>query len=253
MEVEQKIIIPLIKIRKMWYDKFVHWGDIMGLILPYDEELIRQDGCFIAPNGEIISGFGCHEQYGADFIKGSDYDTISRFMNRYKNNSLYYPGEDKEVLEHYKVDKVEDLNPFCSSSLSQEDIDKYLKWREKVIYDDAWEVYWNEMNSIFLNRFLRYDKLETIRRRVITTTTPFMYLRFFEYLVMGYNVDTVCFFYFDENGEIQYKDPAYDKPPGWIRDFHQNERNRETLYRINKENWSYDDRKEYIKTYKKEM
>ena len=107
------------------------------------------------------------------------------------------------------------------------------------------------MNSIFLNRFLRYDIFETIRRKTITTTIPFIYNRFFEYLVMGYNIIPVCFLYFDENGEIQYKDPLYDKYPGWIKDFHEAERNRETINRINNENWSYEDRKQFIKTYKK--
>jgi len=245
-----------------YHIKLEYW-DLFNVIeieraYPYDghtsdEDLIRQDGCFITPNGEIVNGFGCHEGYAANHIRGSEYNSITEFIHRYKSQNLYYPGEDKEIFKHYNIEKIEDLNPYISSFLSQEDINKYIKWQELVLYDDAWEVYWQEMNSIFLNRFLRYDKLETIRRQTITTTTPFMHLRFFEYFVMGYNIDSVCFFYFDENGEIQYKDPAYDKYPGWIKDFHANERCRETINRINNEKWSYEARIEYIKTYKKKL
>lgn len=225
----------------------------MSLILPYNEDLINEDGCFISPNGDIINGWGCHEQYAADFIEGSEYETITKFINRYKSQNLYYPNEDKDVFKHYNIEKIEDLNPYISSKLSQEDLEKYIKWKDLVRYDDKWEVYYSEMNSIFLNRFLRYDKFETIRRKTITTTIPFIYHRFFEYLVMGYDIMPVSFFYFDENGKIQYKDPLQDKYPGWIKDFHEAERNREIINKINNEKWSYEARKEFVKTYKKKL
>lgn len=223
----------------------------MGLIIPFDEKILELGGCYISPKGEIISGISGHEKSAADYIQGADYTVISNFLDRYNNNKLYDDKEVPDILKHYKVDKVEDLDPFISSPLSKEEVENYKKWKEKVFFDDKWELYYDEKESYFLNRFCRYDKVETCKENTITTTAPFTYLRFFEYLVMGFDVVPVNFFYFDKDGEIQYKEPLEGRGPGWIRDFHENERKRETLWRINSENWSHNDRLNYIKTYRK--
>ena len=77
--------------------------------------------------------------------------------------------------------------------MTKEELEMYKKWCDLVRNDDKFKVFLNEMNSGFLHRFLRYDKLESISKRTITTTNPFVYTRFFEWMIMGWNVYQVSF------------------------------------------------------------
>lgn len=223
----------------------------MSIIIPYDEKLANSAGGFITSQGKIIyTGFSCHEGEAARICKGSCYDSISNFLYRNKTNQLYYSGELNEVLKEYGVTRVEDLDKYATSELSKEELIAFKKWAKLVTEDDSFEVFFREMYSGFLHRFLRWDIFETIRRRVITTTSPFYHTKYFEWLVMGYRVDQVCFFKFNDKGEVEVVDPSHEKAPGWIHDFHEDERYRETLNRIEKENWSRVRRLEYLKEYK---
>lgn len=108
-----------------------------------------------------------------------------------------------------------------------------------------------EVNTSFVHKFLRYDKFETVTKHTITTNDPYINTRFFEWILMGWNVVSVDFFRFDENGEVQFIDPYDEKRPGWYSAINEDERNRELIYKIKSENWSYARKLKYLKDYKK--
>ncbi len=206
----------------------------MALIIPYSKELANSDGGFITPEGEFIStGFSCHEGEAGEICRGRYFYRLSDFLYSYKNNEEISPYEIDFIKSITGVDDLDKLDKFSTSTLSKEELEMYKKWFNLVYYGDKFEVFLSEMNSGFLHRFLRYDKLETIRRRTITTTNPFLYTRFFEWLVMGWNVVQVCFFKFNDDGDVEVIDPSDEKLPGWVGNLERELVYRDKIWNIN--------------------
>lgn len=226
----------------------------MALIIPYSKEIANSDGGFITPGGEFIStGISCHEGEAKDICIGRHYNFLNDFLYRKKNNEEISSGEIDYIKKLTGLDNIDELDKFSSSKLTKEELEMYKKWVNLVYYGDEFEVFSDEKCSGFLHRFLRYDKLETIRRRTITTTNPFLYTRFFEWMIMGWNIEQVCLFKFNDNGEVEVIDPADEKLPGWVGNLERELVYRDKIWNIKQQNWDYEKRVKYLKRYKDEI
>ena len=146
------------------------------------------------------------------------------------NNQEIFSGEIDVIKSITGIDNIDKLDEFSSSKLTKEELEMYKKWVNLVYYSDEFEVFSDEMYSGFLHRFLRYYKLETIRRRTITTTNPFVYTRFFEVI-----------------------DPDDEKLPGWVGNLERELVYRDKIWNIKQQDWDYEKRVKYLKRYKDEI
>lgn len=152
----------------------------MNSIIPYDPKLGNGDGAFIKPNNKIILTYGEHERFAAKYCSGKDY--------------LFYNSSDKTK------------DPFSLSKLTKEQLELYKLWLEKN------EFYSRNMHSDFMVFILGFDKIETIMRRAITTTSRQPHIKFYNYYLMDWYIDKKYpMKYNEEKGIFEY-----DEPKDWI-------------------------------------
>ena len=153
----------------------------MSLIIPYDDKFDRGDGAFISPSNEIILTHGEHERFAGKYCSGIDY-LFSRRSST-KNG-----------------------DPFSLSKLTKEQLELYKLWLEQN------EFYSRKMHSDFMVFVLGFDKIETIMRRAITTTSRQPHIRFYNYYLMDW--------YIDKKNPMKYNEETglfeYDEPKDWI-------------------------------------
>lgn len=159
----------------------------MSLILPYDSELMESDGAFIKPDGKIVYPFEGHEGYARKYCIGQYFDALSKirsdaYLGRHDEfcYSEEYWNELKKMF-NYKGDK-KDVDIYLSSSLNKEQLELYKKWIEEHEFLN------NNLWSDFLVYVLGIDKVDTIRRRGITTTSRIPHVRFYNYYLMDWNI-----------------------------------------------------------------
>ena len=70
----------------------------MKSIIPYDENMIKNGGAFISPNGKIIFVHGKHEEVAYKLCNGTYYDFLSDVKN---NSSSYYYQHFDEFKRKY--------------------------------------------------------------------------------------------------------------------------------------------------------
>lgn len=126
----------------------------MSSIITYDFNLGNGDGAFITPNNEIILTYGEHERFAAKYCSGRDLF----FSNKSENPS--------------------------SSKLTKEQLELYKLWLQKN------EFYRRKMHSDFMVFVLGFDKIETIMRRAITTTSRQPHIRFYNYYLMDWYIES---------------------------------------------------------------
>ena len=152
----------------------------MSSIITYDSNLGNGDGAFITPNNEIILTYGEHEGFAAKYCSGIDY--------------FYSSLSDKNK------------NPYASSKLTKEQLELYKLWLEQN------EFYRRKMRSDFMVFVLGFDKIETIMRRAITTTSRQPHIRFYNYYLMDWYIDKQTpMKYSEETGLFEY-----DEPKDWM-------------------------------------
>jgi len=153
----------------------------MSLIIPYDDKFDRGDGAFISPSNEIILTHGEHERFAGKYCSGIDY-LFSRRSST-KNG-----------------------DPFSLSKLTKEQLELYKLWLEKK------ECNKRKMHSDFMVFVLGFDKVETIMRRAITTTSNIPHIRFYNYYLMDW--------YIDKHTPMKYNPEIglfeYDEPKDWM-------------------------------------
>lgn len=152
----------------------------MSLILPYKKEILRGNGCFIKPNCEIMYLSHTHERAAYDYCKGPDYSYLCRLRSDLDNKHI------NEIFESYKefvgyTGKREDIDIYSSSKLSEGELRLFKLWESKE--------YNSHQYSDFMILVLGWDKLNTLRRVVFTTTCDDYYTRFYNYLLMECDID----------------------------------------------------------------
>ncbi len=152
----------------------------MSLIIPYEEKLYSKEGAFINPNGEIIFTYGQHEGFASEFCNGKDY----QFLSEVKYGWSYYSSHFEEFKEAYNFDgEKEDIDVYKSTMLTKEQLELYKLWLE------SYEFSRRNLLSDFMVYLLGFDKVETVMRRAITTTTPQPHIRFYNYYLMDWYID----------------------------------------------------------------
>ena len=136
----------------------------MNTIIPYDKELFENEGAWISPDGKIIYFESIHEKYAEDFLFGNNkniYDYIDTPRHKSINYKQYTGNLTKKQFEIFKL---------------------WVKYCD----DNRYSLY--GMNSDFLLYILGYDKVETVMRRCITTTSEQPHIRFYNYYLLDYIV-----------------------------------------------------------------
>ena len=224
----------------------------MGIILPYDDKIAESDGGFFTPDGEFIdTACGGHEEIAEDICRGDYFDKISDFLWRYEDGELNYKSEPEWYMKLCNISKIEDLDRFSTSHLSGELLESYKMYYYKIMETDELDylgIQLGKMDTDFLVRFGHYDQLHTLKRQSFTTTYPWIYSRFFNWMLMGWNVDLVTLGYFDkETGTVLFDDPYRFKEAGWIKEMEFNQKCKEELKQIKNEGIPYIKRMEFFK------
>lgn len=150
----------------------------MSKIIPYNDKVGYSDGGFISPNGEIIL-VNHHEIYANEYCYGKDYD----FLRQIKYNRSCYDFEDFKKDYNFTGSR-EDIDVFASSKLTKEQLILLKKWLEKR------ERLTKGILSDFMTYVLKFDKIETVKRTAITTTSDEPYTRFYNYYLMDWKIDS---------------------------------------------------------------
>ncbi len=138
----------------------------MSRILPYMQELEYQKRAYIKPNGEILTTTGKHKIWAKEYCIGSEYKDF---------RSLFSKPASDIILPSTIIE---------SSSLTKEQLELLKIWLQgKDNFDE-------NLFSDFLVFISRFDKTETKNRKVITTTSPIPHIRFYNYDLMGWTIET---------------------------------------------------------------
>lgn len=138
----------------------------MSRILPYMPELEYQKRAYIKPNGEILTTTGKHKIWAKEFCIGSECKDF------------------RKLFSSQSADKPLSSSIIESSSLTIEQLELLKIWLQgKENFDE-------NLFSDFLVFVSRFDKTETKNRKVISTTSSIPHIRFYNYDLMGWSIET---------------------------------------------------------------
>lgn len=173
----------------------------MSTILPYYDSFIKSSGAFIKPNGEVLYTFGEHEAVANKICLGKDYS----FLSDVKYGYSYYSDHFDEFRKDYEYSgSKEDLNLYQSTQLAQDEFLLFMTWLEEYEFSRR------NIYSDFLVYLLSFDKVETIMRTAITTTSREPHIRFFNYYLMDWYIEIQPqMIYNPESGRFEYRKESY--------------------------------------------
>ena len=166
----------------------------MGHVIPYSEHISKNGGAFINPNGKILFTYGNHEKFAQDFCRGKQY----RLLSEVKSGDMrsYYSTHFDEFQEEFGFSgEREDIDEYQSSKLTMEQLKLYKFWLEHYEMDRK------DLHSDFMVHLLGYDKAVDLRRRIITTTDSHPHVKYFNYYLMGWDVEELSPMYYDKGTE----------------------------------------------------
>ena len=192
----------------------------MSNIVPYVKGITKSDGAFIFPNNEVKL-INSHMGYALDYIRGNDCEHLLDLQRDAfdKIDEEYKLAAFNEYIRVHNLSwkSRNDINPFISSKLNDEERFLLNKWEEEYEFRSR------DLYTDFLIYVLGIDKVQTIKRMCITTTEQYPYIRYYNYFLMGfeldlldpmrYNKDLNEYEYYDrkqsivlENKNIKYRD-----------------------------------------------
>lgn len=134
----------------------------MSVILPYVPELEYQKRSFIKPNGEILTTTGKHKVWAKEYCIGSDC---------------------KDFQHLFQLESIDSI--LSSSHLTIEKLELLKAWLQgKENFDE-------NVFSDFLVYISRFDKTETRSRKVVSTTSSLPHVRFYNYALMGWQIEKI--------------------------------------------------------------
>lgn len=150
----------------------------MSIILPYDKNLGTSEGAFITPNGNILPVHeNEHEQFARSYCNGRDYDVLTGAVMGPPRPLL------KSLLTEREIkDMSKNPNYFSTSKLNKNELEKYRFWLSKMA------PYNHTYYADFMVCVLGYDKVETLFKNSIVTTSATPHIRFYNYYLMDWNV-----------------------------------------------------------------
>ena len=122
----------------------------MSFIVPYENTIVTSDGAFITPNNKIIL-VDSHEIFSYEYCNGPNSFLLG-------NSDMSKSKLTKEQLELYKLWLKSTKNP-------------------KSIHSD------------FMIYVLGFDKIQTIMKRTIITTTNHPYIKYYNYYLMDWRIE----------------------------------------------------------------
>ena len=122
----------------------------MNFIIPYEDSIAKGDGAFITPNNEIILT-SSHEIFSYEYCNGL---------------GSYLSGKSDE----------------SKSKLTKEQLELYKLWLESNKHTE-------NMDSDFMVYVLGVDKIVTIRKRTILTTTDCPHIKYYNYYLMDWRIE----------------------------------------------------------------
>ncbi len=149
----------------------------MGLIIPYNEQLISGRGAFIKPNNEIIYVTKDHETTAQIYTRGEEFSKLKSLKS--KSDFEFAKFREETNFQGQK----EDIDIYKTSKLTKDELILYKKWvnackkEEIALIDEDFLVY-----------VLGFDTLETIIGKFIKTTNPRGYRRYYNYLLNDFQV-----------------------------------------------------------------
>ena len=136
----------------------------MSIILPYNENVLNNDGSFIKPNGDIIPVYGKHERLAYNYCTGS-----SLILGKSESTILY-----------------------SNSQLDEEEYQLYQLWKSSNCTNIT-------LVTDFLTLILGYDKVEKIENNTITTSSFQPHIRFYNYYLMDWNITVMPRYQYDSS------------------------------------------------------
>lgn len=146
-------------------------------IVPYKDDLYQKEGAYFSPNGEVIYTYGEHESYASDYCQGKDYYFLQSIKSGYSYESF---EEYKERTEY--LGTLDDLDVFQTSKLTKKELELFKIWLESD------KCTGKNLFSDFMLYLLNFDKVETVMRRMISTTSYEPHIRLWNYYIMGWHI-----------------------------------------------------------------
>ena len=162
------------------------------IILPYNEHLGYSEGAFIRPDGKILHvDDNKHEQYAEEYCNGHDFPFLT--------GATYGPSISivPFLHAHQEASKIrEGIDAFQTSNLTSQELKLYKKWL--ITHPDPERAFYAD----FLVYALAYDKVETLIKNVITTTSAEPHVRFYNYYLMDWHIYPQKRMVYDENKHL---------------------------------------------------
>jgi hypothetical protein len=177
----------------------------MSLIIPYKEDLNKNRGTFIRPNGEILSSFDLHNDFARHYCFGPLYEPLMHclhFSSSSNDDTTFQELFNLLKKYHNYKGTIEEVNEYSSSKLTIEQLKLFKLWLKCSEQFD--------LTSDFMIYVLNFDKVETIRRTTIITTNPNPHIRFFNYYLMDWDViDYPPMKYNSDTGMFEFDESNY--------------------------------------------
>lgn len=159
----------------------------MSLILPYEEKLSGSDGAYISPEGKFIYPSKGHERYAQEYCNGRYYSELNKIRSDalagIQDGSVFSDEYFEHMIRKFGyVGERKDIDPFLSSKLTKEKLKLYKLWLKEYMFTK------NNLYADFMIYVLGFDKVETVMRQCITTSSRAPHVRFFNYYLMGWTI-----------------------------------------------------------------
>lgn len=159
--------------------------------IAYKNDLYDKEGAFISPSGEIIYTYGEHESYASKYCEGKDFG----FLSSIKGGYGYIDFEEYKKLYNFEG-TIDDLDVFKSSKLTKDELTLFKLWLDSERCGGKY------LFSDFLVYLLHFDKVETVMRRAITTTSLTPHVRFYNYYLMDWFIKRITRMKYDNQAGL---------------------------------------------------
>ncbi len=150
----------------------------MNKIIPYDENLNKSNGAIISVDGDIHYIQNSHEIYAKNYCNGKDYNKL-RYIKNCSSDLLFDEFQDSYSFHGER----KDINEWSGSQLTSKQLELYKKWLKK------YSRYYKDSSSLdFMILFLEFDKVESMKKHMITTSSKIPHIRFYNYYLMDWEI-----------------------------------------------------------------